>query len=134
MMRTMLPRVALLAVAVLVLGWLAVLYRDHRIVADVSPGLISDTSLSAGEFDRDARRLERAAFLNPDPTWRLNLGFALTRHDRRRALRELERLVASEPDNLAAWRIVLFATGQVDRPLAARARAQIKRLDPLSRP
>lgn len=133
MMRAMLTRVALLAVAVLVLGWLAVLYRDDRIVADVSSGLISDTSLSAREFDRDARRLEQAAFLNPDPTWRLNLGFALTRHDRRKALRELERVVASEPDNLAAWRVVRFAAGQVDRRLAARAQAQIKRLDPLSR-
>jgi hypothetical protein len=38
MMREMLARFALLGVAVLMLGWLGVLYRDHRIIDDVSPG------------------------------------------------------------------------------------------------
>jgi predicted Zn-dependent protease len=132
-MREMLVRIALLAIALLVLGWLTVLLRDHRIVDEVSPGLIGDTSLSAQQFERDARRLERAALLNPDPTWRLNLGLALLERDPRRSVRELESVVASEPDNLLAWKILHVAARQFDRGLAARARTQVKRLDPLTR-
>lgn len=132
MMREMLARFALLAVALLMLGWLGVLYRDHRIIDDVSPGLIGDSSLSAGEFEREARRIERAELLNPDPTWRLNLGLALLERNPRRAVRELERVVASEPDNLTAWKILRVAATRVDRPLAARAEAEVERLDPLT--
>ena len=132
MMRGMLPRIALLAVAVVVLGWLAVLYRDHRIVDRVSPGLIGDASLSAQDFDREAQRLERAALLNPDPTWRLNLGLALIERDPRRAVRQLERVVAGEPDNVTAWKVLRVAARPFDRRLAARARAQVERLDPLT--
>lgn len=132
MMREMLARFALLAVAVLVLGWLGVLYRDHRIVDDVSPGLIGDASLSAREFDAEERRLERAAFLNPDPTWRLNLALALLQRDPRRAATELERVVAGEPDNVTAWKVLYVAAGRFDRRLAARAKAEVERLDPLT--
>jgi predicted Zn-dependent protease len=134
MMREMLLRVALLALAVLALGWLAVLYRDNRIVDDVSPGLIGNARLSAQEFEREARRLDRAALLNPDPTWRLNLGLALIERDPRRAVRELGRVVESEPDNVTAWKILRVAARRVDRHLAARAQAEVKRLDPLTEP
>ena len=67
-MSAMVARIALLAVALLMLAWLGVLYRDHRIIDDVPPGLIGDSSLSDSEFEREARRLERADLLNPDPT------------------------------------------------------------------
>jgi predicted Zn-dependent protease len=132
MMREMLARFALLAVAVLVLGWLAVLYRDNRVIDAVSPGLIGDASMPAPEFEREARRLEGAALLNPDPTWRLNLGLALLERDPGRAVRELEPVVAGEPDNVTAWKVLAVAARRVDPRLAARARAQVKRLDPLT--
>jgi len=132
MMREMLARFALLGVAVLVLGWLGVLYRDYRIIDDVSPGLIGDSRMSDGEFEREARRLERADLLNPDPTWRLNLGLALVDRNPRRAVRELEGVVASEPDNLIAWKILRVGARPVDRRLAARAQAEVERLDPLT--
>jgi predicted Zn-dependent protease len=132
MMREMVARFALLAVAVLVLAWLGVLYRDQRIIDDVSPGLIGDASLSEREFEREADRLERAELLNPDPTWRLNLGLALLERDPRRAVRELERVVDSEPDNVTAWKILRVAARRVDRRLEARAQAEVERLDPLT--
>ena len=128
----MLPRVALLALALVVLGWLAVLYRDHRIVDGVSPRLIGDASLSAREFERDARRLETADLLNSDPTWRMNLGLALIERDPRRAVRELRRVVADEPDNVTAWKLLREAATRSDPRLAARAQAQAERLDPLT--
>jgi hypothetical protein len=128
----MLARFALLAVAVLMLGWLGVLYRDHRIIDDVSPGLIGDSRMSDREFESEAQRLERADLLNPDPTWSLNLGLALVERNPRRAVRELEGVVAGEPDNLIAWKILRVAARRVDRRLAARAQAEVERLDPLT--
>jgi hypothetical protein len=131
-MRAMMVRMVLVAVAVLMLGWLGVLYRDHRIVDDVSPGLIGDSSLSDSEFEREARRLERAELLNPDPTWRLNLGLALLECNPRRAVRELKRVVDGEPDNLTAWKILRVAARRADPRLAARAQTEVERLDPLT--
>ena len=128
----MVARLALLAVAVLTLGWLGVLYRDHRIIDDVSPGLIGDSSLSNSEFEREARRLERADLLNPDPTWRLNLALALLERNPRRAVRELEGVVDDEPDNVTAWKILRVAARRVDPRLAAQAQAEVERLDPLT--
>ena len=60
-MRAMVARIALFAVAVLMLAWVGVLYRDHRIIDDVSPGLIGDSSLSKGEFERLDPLTEREA-------------------------------------------------------------------------
>jgi hypothetical protein len=125
-------RVTLLAVAILALAWLGVLWRDHRIVEAEAGELIFNEDLSAREFERGARRLDDARLLNPDPTWRLNRGLALIRRDRRRAIRELERVVASEPDNVTAWKLIYGAARGFDRPVAARARAEIERLDPLT--
>jgi hypothetical protein len=102
-------------VAVLVIGWLGVLYRDHRILDDVSPGLIGDSRMSDREFEREARRLERADLLNPDPTWRLNLGLAMVDRNPRRAVREFQGVVTSEPDNLIAWKILRVGARPVDR-------------------
>jgi hypothetical protein len=119
-------------VAVLVIGWLGVLYRDHRIIDDVSPGLIGDSRMSDREFEREARRLERADLLNPDPTWRLNLGLAMVDRNPRRAVREFQGVVTSEPDNLIAWKILRVGARPVDRRLAARAQAEVERLDPLT--
>jgi hypothetical protein len=93
-------------VAVLVIGWLGV--------------------------EREARRLERADLLNPDPTWRLNLGLAMVDRNPRRAVRELQGVVTSESDNLIAWKILRFGARPVDRRLAARARAEVERLDPMT--
>jgi hypothetical protein len=125
--------VALLAVAVLALGWLGVLYRDFRIVDGGSPGLLGYASLSRADFERRAARLDDAALLNPDPTWRLNLGLALIERNPRRAARELRQVVAREPDNVTAWKVLYVAARRFDQPLAAHARAQAKRLDPLTK-
>jgi len=60
-MRAIVVRIALVAVAVLMLGWLGVLYRDHRVIDDVSPGLIGDSSLSDREVERLDPLTEREA-------------------------------------------------------------------------
>jgi hypothetical protein len=128
----MATRLTLLAVAILTLGWLGILWLDHRIVDAEAGELIFNEDLSGREFERGARRLADAGVLNPDPTWRLQRGLALIRRDRRRAIRELERVVASEPDNVTAWKLLYGAARGFDRPVAGRARAEIERLDPLT--
>jgi hypothetical protein len=130
----MATRLVLLTVSVLMLAWLAVLMRDHRIVDGVSPRLIGDPTVSKAEFERDVRRLEDARLLNPDPTWQLNRGLALVARSPRRAARDLETLLEREPDNVAALRVLHEAARRFDRRRAARIRAQIDRVDPLGDP
>jgi hypothetical protein len=130
-MKVPVTRQALVAAAVVALAWLGVLLRDHRIVDGVSPRLIGDSTLSRAEFERDADRLGDARLLNPDPTWRLNRGLALIDRGPRRAARDLERVVADEPDNLAAWQVLYVATERFDRRRSAQALERIERLDPL---
>jgi hypothetical protein len=128
----MVSRLTLLAIAILALAWLGVLWRDHRIVDELSPDLIGNRGLSAREFESNAHRLGDAGLLNPDPTWRLNRGLALIKRDPRRAARDLKRVVASEPDNVTAWKILYVAARRFDRRLTARARTRIRQLDPLT--
>lgn len=128
----MLTRFALLAVAILALAWLGVLWRDHRIVDGESPALLGDARLTAAEFERGEERLRDAALLNPDPTWRLNLGLALIGRDQRRAVAELRPVVEAEPENVTAWKLLFVAARGADERLAERARERIERLDPLT--
>jgi hypothetical protein len=121
----MLQRALLVAVSLVVLGWLAVLMRDHLIVEEISPRLVA---ASETEFERDAERLEDAALVNPDPSWRLNLALALVARDPRRAAAEAEQVLSGEPDNITAWRILEEATKRFDPPRSGRARARIREL------
>jgi alkylation response protein AidB-like acyl-CoA dehydrogenase len=86
-------------------GWAGLSWPEEYGGRDLSPlqQLIFNEDLSATEFAHGARRLADARLLNPDPTWRLQRGLALIRRDRPRAIRELERVVATEPDNVTAW-------------------------------
>ena len=41
-------------------------------------------------------------------------------------------MVDDEPDNVTAWKILRVAARRVDPRLAARAQAEVERLDPLT--
>jgi hypothetical protein len=124
-------RVAVAVVAVLVLGWLAVMERDLRLqdagTAALRPGSPPAALVAAADDLRAAR------LLNPDPAPDVNLALVQrAQGEPRRALATIEDVVAREPDNLQAWAILaVLARGQddgaVERALAAR-----RRLDPLN--
>ena len=102
-------RVAVIAVAVLVLGWLGLMERSVRLQASAREG-----------------SLQAASLLNPDTLPDVRRAFVLQREGRtREAARVLEDVLRREPDNLEAWG-VLFAFTKDERALEAR-----RRLDPL---
>ena len=116
--------------AVLVLVWVGVLLRDHRMSEAASP-LLFETKLSEAEFDRNLGKLEDAELLNPDSSLQLaRATYLLVRERRDEAADAAEELVETEPDNLAAWGVLLDATRASDPERAARAEAAIRRLNP----
>jgi hypothetical protein len=124
------PRIAVAAVAVLVLAWLAVMERDWRLQEDgaaaLQPGS-TPAQLARAEDDLKASRL-----LNPDPAPDMNLALlASARRQPERALAGIEDVVRREPDNLSAWAI-LAVLSRDDAAARARAFAARRRLDPLN--
>ena len=117
--------------AVVVLAWVGVLLRNHLLSEAASP-LLYDSNMGTREFDRNIAKLEDAELLNPDSGLDLARATYLSVRERRaRARDELEALLASEPDNFTAWRLLLGVSRGVDPERAAQARAEIGRLDPL---
>ena len=126
-------RPILALVAVLVIGWLAVMERDARLYdrGIAAGGSLDDpATIARAESDmRDAR------LLNPDRTPDLGLAVILNTTGRKAAARTvLEDIVRDEPDNLSAWDALDFVNDDRDPALKRRAAAEIRRLDPLSRP
>jgi predicted Zn-dependent protease len=120
-------RVAVAIVAVLVLGWLAVMEYDARLQAR------GVTAAQARDFDRADGDFRRARRLNPDTTPDVNRAFLLQAAGRRdQAVALLEDVLRREPDNLNAWGVLFQFTRDHDRATAERARAARRRLDPLS--
>jgi predicted Zn-dependent protease len=125
-------RISLLVIAVLALAWLGVLLRDQNVGQAASQRLAHNPRLAPAEVAREMKRLEDAELLNPDSSWQLSRGkHWLARKRPRRAVRVVESLLRSEPDNIDGWFIVYVATRPSDPRRAARARAEIKRLNPL---
>jgi predicted Zn-dependent protease len=118
-------RIAVAAVAVLVLAWLAVMERDVRLLATGSAAA-ERRDVAAAEADfRSARTL------NPDTTPDLRRAFLYQATGRgEEAVALLENVVRREPDNLPAWGLLLTFTRESDPATARRALAAARRLDP----
>jgi hypothetical protein len=124
-------RVALGLVAVLVLGWLAVMERDTHLQERgiKASGRLGD----AGNEARADKAFRDARFLNPDTT--PDLGRAvmyLARERRPEAAAVLRDVLRREPDNLTAWSVLYGVTRVSDPATARRALAARRRLDPLA--
>jgi predicted Zn-dependent protease len=120
-------RVAVAIVAVLVLGWLAVMEYDARLQAR------GVTAAQARDFDRADGDFRGARRLNPDTAPDVNRAFLLQAAGRRdQAVALLEDVLRREPDNLNAWGVLFQFTRHHDPATAERARAARRRLDPLS--
>lgn len=125
-------RVLVVVIAVLAIGWLAVMERDARLYdrGIAAGGRLNDpATISGAEADmRDAR------LLNPDRTPDLGRAVILvTTGHRDEARRLLEDVVRDEPDNLSAWDALDFVNDGRDPALQRRVAAEIARLDPLGR-
>jgi hypothetical protein len=131
MMGSVLQRGALVVVALLVLGWLGVLYRDRRVGQDAADAIFYRPELPRAEFERQLDRLREARLMDPDRYWDLTRARYLLLRDRpRRALHAAEEIVGDEPDNLEAWLVVYQAAELVDSSRSGEAIDRIRQLNP----
>ena len=97
------PRIAVAAVAVLVLAWLALMERDWRLQEDGAAALrpgSTPAQLARAEDDLKASRL-----LNPDPAPDMNLALlASARRQPERALGGIEDVVRPAGRRRGTWR------------------------------
>ena len=130
-MRAVVIRASLVLLSVVVIAWSVVLVRDQRILAVSSAELLGNTALSDAAFRLEARRLEEAGTLNPDTSWRYSRAVAWIERDPRRAASYFEDLLADEPENVAAWRLLALTTEEIDPRRSREAEERARRLDPL---
>jgi tetratricopeptide (TPR) repeat protein len=120
-------RVLVAVVAVAVLAWLAVMERSARLQAT---GI---AATARQDWDRAEDDFRAAAWLSLDiaPDFRRSFVYqASSRPDE--AIAVLRDVVRREPDNRAAWGVIEEFTRERDPALSARAREQLRRLDPLN--
>jgi hypothetical protein len=123
-------RIALAIVAVLLMAWSVVLFRDERIGREAEGRVLHEPRMSQSEWARSLAQLRQAELLNPGTEWDTLRAAALVLRDKRAALRVADSVVSREPENLNAWIVVLNATRGRDARRSAQAVAQIRHLSP----
>ena len=131
-----LQRAAVVLVAVLAAGWLAVSYdnaRDLRHAQVVG----ANADPTPAEIESALDDVRSAGTLDPSRgTEALSYEVSLERVAGRRdvALERLEELVRREPDTAEAWFLIAELTRESDPARSAEALARLHRLDPLGAP
>ena len=126
----MLARGALIAVALVVIAWLAVLERDVRLQARAERD--SRHGATPAQLARAADDLRRARFLNPDRDPDVSRAVVeSSRGHRAQAIALIEDVVRAEPDNLLAWGLLAVYARGTEPAAVRRAFDARRRLDPL---
>jgi len=126
-------RAVLLALAVVLAGWMAVGIRSaHREEAAKRSTLLADPALPPRAIAGAHRTFARAGELNPDSAPELyRASYDIRTRHPQDAIGVLEDVVAREPANVNAWAFLAQATARTRPALAARARRRIRELSPL---
>jgi hypothetical protein len=120
-------RASVALVAVVLLAWLGLMERSTRLLAR------GVEATAHQEFAKAEADFRAAAFLNPDTTPDLRRSFVYEASSRQRqATALIEEVLRREPDNRSAWGVLEEFTRQRDPATSARARAALRRLDPLN--
>jgi hypothetical protein len=125
-------RILVAVAAVLAIVWLAAAYDDANTVRDAQI-VAADPKSSITAVEGVLRDLRGTFPLDPSRgTERLSYQASLDIRLRRfpEALRTLQEVVKREPDTPEAWFLIAQLSQQSDPALSARARAQVRRLDP----
>jgi hypothetical protein len=125
-----LARGLLAALAVVLIAWFCLLARNHSLGTEASRRIVAEPAMGAADWQRAMDDLQRADLLDPSTEWSLVRAQYLLLRDKRAALRVANDVIAREPDNLAAWWIVLRAARDRDPARWREAEAQIQRLNP----
>ena len=128
--RSVLVRAVVALVAALLAVWFVVLWRDEQIGREAADRVFQQPGMSDADWARTLDQLRRAELLNPGTEWTEQRASALLLRDKRAALRLANSVVRQEPDYLDAWVTVYKAARGLDDRRAARAAAEIRRLNP----
>ena len=125
-------RVAIVAVAVLAAAWLLVSYGNSRQIRDVQV-VAANGKASPAQLESALRKLESGQSLDPSRgteslSYEASLEIRLHRFPE--ALRTLGTIVKREPDTAEAWFLIAQLSQASDPAQAARAQAELRRLDP----
>lgn len=113
--------------AVVVLAWLAVTERNLRVQAS---GI---AATAKQDFARAEDDFARSSWLNPDTTPDLQRAYVLdARREHDQAIAVARDVLRREPENRDAWGLLLGFVRDQRSPLAQRARAEVRRLNPLT--
>jgi predicted Zn-dependent protease len=126
----MLARVALAAIAVVALAFLAIGLRNV-VLTDRAQGLAAVPDPSPAQVDEAARLFERARLLDPDTRPLLLEGALLAgagKRDEGGAL--VEQAVRREPDNVLAWGVLAEVMRETDPARSRAAEARRRELSP----
>jgi tetratricopeptide (TPR) repeat protein len=120
-------RVAVIVIALVVLGWLGVMERAVRLQASAVE------AAEQRDYARAEDDLRRARLLNPDTLADVRRAFVLQGSGRREAAAGmLDDVLQREPENLDAWGLLYAFTRERDPIAARRALRARRRLDPLA--
>jgi hypothetical protein len=124
-------RIAVALVAIVVLAWLGVMERDRRLF---ERGAATAGNLrTAADVSRADADLRGARFLNPDLLPDVTRALVYRYDGRHReAIALVEDVVREEPENRGAWGGLLTLAQGRDPAAAERARAALRRLDPIN--
>jgi predicted Zn-dependent protease len=124
-----LGRVALAAIALLALAYLAVGLRNV-VLAERGERFAALENPTAAQVEEAEDLLERARLLDPDTRPLLVEGALLAAQGRDEGRALLERAVEREPDNVLAWSVLAHATREADPARSRAARARMRELSP----
>jgi hypothetical protein len=119
-------RAAVAVVALLVVGWLAVLERDYRLQTRAI------TETGARGQARSADDLDRARFLNPDRNPDFLRALVIVgqgQYQQGKAI--ITGALRDEPDNLSGWNTLFLISSGRDPASVRLAIANLARLDPI---
>jgi len=123
-------RLLLAAVAIVLIAWFGLMYRNYRVGADAADRVIVHPDMGDAAFARSMDDLRSAETLDPSTEWSVTRANYLLLRDKATALIVARSIVDKEPDNLAAWVAVAKAADGRDPVLLRRANAAIQRLNP----
>jgi tetratricopeptide (TPR) repeat protein len=125
-------RAVIVAVALVAAAWMLVSYGNSRQIRDVQV-VAANAKASPAQLESALRKLESGQSLDPSRgteslSYEASLEIRLHRFPQ--ALRALEQIVKREPDTAEAWFLIARLSQASDPAQAARAQAQVRRLDP----
>jgi predicted Zn-dependent protease len=127
-----LQRAALIAVAVVAIAWLALSYEEARTIRDAQI-VSADRHATPGRLTAALSDLRSSRILDPNRTEELSYEavIELRLNHLGAGRRLLEEVVRREPDFAEPYLLLAELTRTSDPARSSRARAQLKRLDPL---